>query len=298
VESGNKTAGTSCGAAQSCSNNVKTAAATCNGSGACSAPTTNCTNGCNLAGTDCLSCGASEVACVGVCCAAGSACCGGACTNITTNVNSCGNCTNKCSTGSVCRSSGCVSNASCRVIKASGNSIGSGVYTLDPDGTGPIAAFSAYCDMTSNGGGYTLVVGVDAANRNHASSSAVTPSNLTSPSGKGKFSDDVIRALLATGTSELRFDVAATDGAHTRAWTAPNCVWDATATECSNHCGPDDSCKYSQPPIGLYMEEPDAIYSYASTGCGNNVSLYPGIRDWQGDDCSHATAIAGTVWVR
>src|SRR5205823_131159 len=111
---------------------------------------------------------------------------------------------------------------------ATGHSTGNGVYTLDPDGPGPIVPFSAFCDMNTNGGGYTLVVGIDAANRNHVTTAEFTPGNLTAPTGKGKFSDAVIRALLATGSSELRFDVASTPPT-TRLWTAPNCVWDATA---------------------------------------------------------------------
>jgi len=32
----------------------------------------------------------------------------------------------------------------------------SGNYTIDPDGAGPIAPFTAYCDMTTDGGGYTF----------------------------------------------------------------------------------------------------------------------------------------------
>lgn len=47
--------------------------------------------------------------------------------------------------------------AICLQIKNADSHTQSGIYKIDPDGVGSIAAFSAYCDMTTNGGGYTLI---------------------------------------------------------------------------------------------------------------------------------------------
>jgi hypothetical protein len=48
--------------------------------------------------------------------------------------------------------------ASCRSIHLSNPSLPDGVYQLDPDGAGPGTPFLAFCDMTSDGGGWMKIL--------------------------------------------------------------------------------------------------------------------------------------------
>jgi len=85
--------------------------------------------------------------------------------------------------------------ASCKAIKTAIPTANDGVYTIDPDGAGGSASFDVYCDMTTNGGGWTLVMQASSNceadlgyfSTNWTTASTLNPTDLTLTADAAKY---------------------------------------------------------------------------------------------------------------
>ena len=125
----------------------------------------------------------------------------------------------------VCQTSACRYGLSCKEILDKKGSSGSGVYWVKPKGSS--SAFKIYCDMTSNGGGWTLVVGINGSDHNHVYAGARTPQNLTSAGGKGKLADSVINALKSGGNPAFRMTCKKGSNPSLTGYFQSSCTFDA-----------------------------------------------------------------------
>ncbi len=89
--------------------------------------------------------------------------------------------------------SGGARNSSCSAILSSGFSQGDGIYLIDPDGAGAITPFEVYCDMTTDGGGWTKINSFSDFVDMYIADE-ITPENLL-VGGDGKLSDDMINQI-------------------------------------------------------------------------------------------------------
>jgi len=92
-----------------------------------------------------------------------------------------------------------------------------GLYEIDPDADGPLEAFEAFCDMTSHGGGWTLVMATGThtvfTGTELQSGTGTIPSSAEDP-GAGvidKLSDEMINALRSNVDDSIGYWVTTPD---------------------------------------------------------------------------------------
>jgi hypothetical protein len=110
---------------------------------------------------------------------------------------------------------------SCKAVKKANPAAPSGVFTIDPDDTGPQPATDVQCEMVRDGGGWTLGIKAfhQAGVHGNAGSVGIVADGLTKKGNAYKLADAFIRALI--GPTE-NFDVMIDQAGHNASYSTGN----------------------------------------------------------------------------